>query len=74
MNVAIDLSFEICGKGVLGCDHLAQGYKEVRDRSNPAGYCIWQECTHVMWFVAVHGTCSTETDYYHLANSTGGAA
>ena len=28
----------------------------------------------MMWFVAVRGTRSTETDYYHLANSTGGAA
>ena len=74
MNVVIDLSFKICGKGVLGCDHLAQGYKEVRDGSNPAGYRIWQECMYVMWFVAVRGTRSTETDYYHLANSTGGAA
>ena len=73
LNVAIDLSFKSGGehgKGVLGCDHLAQGYEEVKDRSNPAGYCIRQGCN------VVHGsgTRSTETDYYHLPNSTGGAA
>ena len=50
---------ELC-KGVLG-------YKKVRNRSNLA---MQQGCN----VVCGSGTRSTETDYYHLANSPDGAA